>query len=272
MNIKGTLLNFDTPLLMAIMNITPDSFFEKSRINKKDDIKSIIEKKFNETADIIDIGAMSTRPNAKIISQNEEWKRLEPILKITNKHFPDKIFSIDTFRSEIAKRAVKDYGISIINDISGGDFDDKMFETAAEINVPYILMHKQGNIETMHNNVYYELFIRDIMFYFSEKIAKLNLLGISDIIIDPGFGFSKTIEQNYILLNNLNNFKIFKLPILAGLSRKRMVWQQLNISCEESLNATTVLNTIALYKGINILRVHDIVEARQAINLLQIFN
>ena len=266
-NIKNKFAFTDKITLMAILNITPDSFFESSRITETENIKSIIAKKFADGADIIDIGAMSTAPNAKIISQNEEWQRIEPVLKIISKDFNDKLFSIDTFRAEIAKRAVNDYGISIINDISGGDFDDKMFDVVAQCDVPYILMHRQGNLENMHTSTNYKFFIEDVMSYFHNKISELNSLGVSDIVIDPGFGFSKTVDQNYILLNNLDRFKIFNLPLLAGLSRKTMLWKYLDLTPDNALNATSVINTIALYKGANILRVHDVVEARQVIDL-----
>jgi dihydropteroate synthase len=210
---------------------------------------------------------MSSRPGAEIINDKEEWSRLEPVLSAILKDFSDKHFSIDTLRASIAERSVSDYGLSIINDISGGKFDKKMFETVAKCNVPYIIMHMIGTPENMQQNVNYDSIIDDIILYFSDKIQTLKSLGVNDVIIDPGFGFSKTIEQNYFLLNKLEKFKIFELPILAGLSRKSMIWKQLNLKPETALNGTSVLNTIALNNGANILRVHDVVEAKQCVEL-----
>lgn len=265
--IKGNLLSFDKPLVMGIVNLTPDSFFSGSRLKDKDKAYAVISGMFENGADIIDIGAMSTRPGAPVIDENEEWERYCPVLEIILKYFPDKIFSIDTFRSGIAEKAVKDYGIDIINDITAGEFDPLMFETVAECKVPYIIMHMVGLPENMQNNVNYGSLMGDMVLYFSEKVEKLKLLGVADIIIDPGFGFSKTVDQNYILLNHLESFKIFEMPILAGLSRKTMIWKYLDIIPEIALNGTTVLNTIALNNGADILRVHDVVEAKQTVEL-----
>lgn len=265
--VKNKLLSFDNPMVMGIVNLTPDSFFCQSRLKATDKSYEIISKMFENGADIIDIGAMSTRPGAKIVDEKEEWDRYQPVLEIILKKFPERLFSIDTFRSSIAKKAVKNYGISIINDITAGEFDPDMFEVVAECKVPYVIMHMVGLPENMQDNVSYESFMRDIILYFSAKVEKLKQLGVSDIIIDPGFGFSKTVEQNFILLNNLESLGIFELPVLAGLSRKTMIWKLLGISPDEALNGTTVLNTIALGKGVNILRVHDVVEASQAVKL-----
>ncbi|MDR2010491.1 MAG: dihydropteroate synthase [Bacteroidales bacterium] len=267
MQIKGKLIDFNKPLVMGIINITPDSFFSNSRMKNADEAKKKIEEMLENGADIIDIGAMSTRPGAGIITEEEEWDRYEPVLDVALKYFNNTIFSVDTFRSSIAKRSVKDYGVSIINDITGGEYDEKMFETVAECKVPYIVMHMVGLPENMQNNVEYKSLLGDILFYFSKKVEELRLLGVSDIIIDPGFGFSKTIDQNYVLLNNLDSFKIFDLPVLAGLSRKTMIRKYLNISPDEALNGTTILNTLALDKGANILRVHDVKEAKQVVEL-----
>ena len=269
-NIKNKLHNFDKPKIMGILNITPDSFYKESRLSNTDNIHKTIETMFAEGADIIDIGAMSSRPGAKIIDKKEEWKRLEPVLGIISKHFSNYIFSIDTLHSEIAKRAVKDYGIAIINDISAGEFDKNMFETVAECKVPYIIMHMLGTPENMQQNVNYGSLLDDILYYFSERVNRLNSLGVNDIIIDPGFGFSKTIEQNYELLNKLEDFKIFNSPLLVGVSRKSMIWKPLNISVETALNGTSILNTIALTKGANIIRVHDVKEAKECIDLLHL--
>ena len=216
---------------------------------------------------MIDIGAVSTRPGLTILKQEDEWQLLEPVLNLVNKKYSNIIFSLDTVYAETSKRAVKDFGIDIINDISGGEFDKKMFETVADLDVPYILMHMRGTPENMQEKTDYENFIEDIIFYFSEKIAQLNSMGVNDIIVDPGFGFAKTVAQNFELLNNLERFKVFELPILAGLSRKTMIWKTLGITPLEALNGTTVLNTIALMKGSHILRVHDVKEAKEVVKL-----
>jgi dihydropteroate synthase len=252
---------------MGIVNITPDSFFEKSRNKTQKEVFQRILQVIAEGADIIDLGAMSTRPNFNFISEEDEWDRFKPILEYILKNLSDKIFSIDTFRSEIAKRAVLDYGIDIINDISGGQYDKKMFETAALCNCPYILMHLVGGIEKMHEVHNYHNFIQDMLFYFSEKIKQLHLLGVSDIILDPGFGFSKTVDQNFELLNNIDKFHLFEMPVLVGISRKTMIWKYLNLTPNDALNGTSVLNTFSLTKGANILRVHDVMEARQCVDL-----
>lgn len=252
---------------MGIINLTDDSFYSGSRAT---DLKSAEDKIVNmldEGADIIDIGAMSSRPGSKIISPDEEWKRLEPILQMIKTKYNDKIFSLDTVHSEIAKKAVCDFGIDIINDISSGTIDDRMFNTVSELKVPYIIMHMRGKPENMQNLTKYNSLINDIIYFFSEKVRKLNAMGVNDIIIDPGFGFSKTIEQNYNLLNNLDKLSIFELPILVGLSRKTMIWKTLGISPELSLNGTTALNMIALNKFANIIRVHDVKEAKEVVNI-----
>ncbi|SRR5574344_104618 len=266
-NIKGKLVDLTNPLVMGIVNITPDSFYEGSRTSKLDDTIDRIEKLISEGANIIDIGAMSTKPNCENISEDEEWQRLLPVLKIIKNKYSDTIFSIDSFRANIVKRAVLDYGIDIINDISGASFDEAMFETVAECKCPYILSHIQGTNLTMHNETSYSDFLNDILYYFSEKINILKNLGVCDIIIDPGIGFSKTVEHNFSLLKNLDKLSIFERPILVGLSRKTMIWKTLNISPSESLNGTTVLHTYALMKKANILRVHDVKEAVESVKL-----
>lgn len=266
-NIKGSLYDFSNPHIMGILNFTPDSFNPASRVIDNGEIKERIEKMFAEGADIIDIGGMSTRPGSKIIDADEEWQRLLPALEIISMHFPDKIFSLDTFRAEIARRAVNDYGISIVNDISGGDADKLMFETIASLHVPYIIMHGASNPLTMHNGTEYAFFPGDILHFFSEKVNRLHSLGVSDIIIDPGFGFSKTVDQNYELMEHLDDFCMFELPLLVGISRKSMLWKYLNITVENALNGTTVLNTIALQKGADILRVHDVAESVEAVKI-----
>lgn len=252
---------------MGILNLTPDSFYAGSRVREKKTAEDKIAGMHSDGAEIIDIGAMSSRPGAPILSTEEEWSRLEPVLKIVSAKFQNLCFSLDTINSEIAKRAVEDYGIDIINDISGGNLDAKMFETIASLNVPYIIMHMRGTPETMQQLTDYKSLTGDIIYYFSEKIRQLNNLGVNDIIIDPGFGFSKTIEQNYSLLNKLDEFSVFGIPVLAGLSRKSMIWKELGITPAEALNGTTALNMFALTKGANILRVHDVKEAKEVVRL-----
>jgi dihydropteroate synthase len=265
--VKGKLISMESPLVMGIINLTDDSFYSGSRANDLKTAEEKIVNMLNDGADIIDIGAMSSRPGSKIISPEVEWDKLKPILQIIKTKYSDKIFSLDTVHSEIAKKAVNDFGIDIINDISSGTIDDNMFNTIAELKVPYIIMHMRGQPENMQNFTEYNSIITDITYFFSEKMSKLNALGVNDIIIDPGFGFSKTIEQNYILLNNLDKFSIFGLPILAGLSRKSMIWKTLGTSPELSLNGTTALNMIAINKSANIIRVHDVKEAKEVVTI-----
>ena len=266
--VKSNLLSFDSPIVMGILNLSHDSFYSKSSFTQLEFIDKQIEKMLDEGADIIDIGAVSTRPGAIILNPGQEWKILEPALKLIQQKYYNFVFSLDTVNSETAKKAVKDFGIDIINDISAGEIDKKMFETIADLGVPYIIMHMRGNPENMQKNTDYQDLLGEIVYYFSEKLEKLNSLGNNDVIIDPGFGFSKNLEQNFELLNKLDRFKIFELPILAGLSRKTIVWKSLNITPDEALNGTTALNTIALLKGANILRVHDVKEAKQIVKLV----
>jgi len=265
--LKGKLHNFSNPLVMGILNITPDSFYSGSRVDNPEMAKDKIALMFDEGADIVDIGAMSSRPGAEILDTEDEWKRLEPILKIVSAKFADKYFSLDTLNSVVAARAVNDYGIDIINDISAGNFDKKMFETIAALNVPYIIMHMNGTPSNMQQKTNYNSLLGDIILYFSEKIKELNSLGVNDIIVDPGFGFSKTIDQNFTLLNNLESFSVFEMPVLVGLSRKSMIWKQLNTTPEHALNGITALNMLALSKGANIIRVHDVKEAVELVSL-----
>lgn len=266
-NLKGRLLNFETPMVMGILNLTPDSFFSGSRVFNSEQAEQKILKMINDGADIIDIGAMSSRPGSVLLTKEEEWGRLEPVLSVIKEKFSNSVFSLDTVYAETAKRAVCDYGIDIINDISAGNIDDEMFETVAGLSVPYIIMHMRGTPENMQKNVDYKDIIGEIVLYFSEKVSKLNSLGVNDVIIDPGFGFSKTIDQNFELLAALQRFAIFELPILAGLSRKSMVWKTLGITPDEALNGTTALNMLALMNGANILRVHDVKEAKETVKL-----
>lgn len=271
LNCNGRLLLLDEPLVMGILNATPDSFYEKSRFSSEKQLLLQVEKMLSEGADIIDAGGYSTRPGAKNISEKEELQRLIPAIKIILKKFPRIIISADTFRSEVAKAAVEN-GASIINDISGGTSDKKMFETVAKLGVPYILMHIQGTPQTMQNNPQYKNVTKEILFFFAEKTKQLKELGVKDIILDPGFGFGKTLEHNYEILKNLNDFKIFELPILAGFSRKSMINKVLHTKPENALNGTTVLNTMALMKGAKILRVHDVKEAKEAVKIWKMVN
>lgn len=268
-NVNGKLIDVSAPLVMAILNTTPNSFYSKSRINGEEAIIKKVEQFLNEGAKIIDIGAYSSRPGAPLISWQEEWQRLEPVLKIMKSHYPQALISIDTFRSEIVKRAVEEYGAAIINDISGGNIDTKMFEVVGKYNVPYILMHMKETPLTMQKNPNYEHLIQEMISYFSEKKQRLIEYGVKDIILDPGLGFAKTSEHNFEILARLEEFFMLEMPILIGLSRKSMIYKTLNTTPEEALNGTSVLHTIALQKGAKILRVHDVKEATEAIKLYE---
>lgn len=269
-NCKGQLLDLSKPIVMGILNITPDSFYDGGFYNQEEKILQRLNQMMDEGAAIVDIGAYSSRPGTSHISEKEELNRLTPVLELINKYFPDLIVSVDTFRSKIAKLVVNKYGVSIINDISAGQLDNKMFETVSELKVPYIIMHMKGRPENMQNNTQYKDLIKEVISYFSEKVNRLRELGHKDIIIDPGFGFSKTLHQNYEILKKLRNFEIFGLPILVGISRKSMIYKYLDINAEKALNGTSVLNTIALQNGANILRVHDVKEAIEAVKLVEL--
>ncbi len=266
MNCGGRLISFDKALIMGIINLTPDSFYDKSRKNSEISALKQAEKMLADGADILDLGAVSTRPGSAEISIDEELNRLLPSLKSIRKSFPESIISVDTWRTEVAKAAVNE-GADVINDISGGTMDADMFETIAQLKVPYILMHIQGTPQTMQQNPTYIDVVNEVIDFLAERIQKLRLLGVSDIIVDPGFGFGKTLQHNYTLLKHLEQFKILDCPILVGISRKSMITKTLNISAEEALNGTTVLNTISLLKGAKILRVHDVKEAVEAVKL-----
>jgi len=268
LNCKGQLIDLSTPRVMGILNVTPDSFFDGNHYLSEKAIGLRIEQVIAEGANFIDIGAYSSRPGAAEVSPTEEWNRLQMGLSIISRNYPQAIISIDTFRAEIAQRAVEEYGAAIINDISGGELDPQMFATIAKLRVPYIVMHMQGNPENMQEKPTYNNVVNDIVQYFSIKTNKLKELGIADIIIDPGFGFGKTLEHNYTLLKNLNDFKMFNHPVLIGVSRKSMIYKPLNIIPNEALNGTTVINTIALMKGAHILRVHDVKQAVEAVKLV----
>ena len=260
-------MDFSSPKVMGILNITPDSFFEDSRKQTEEKIRRRVVQVKKEGVDIIDVGAYSSRPNAAFVSEKEEMQRLDCALSILFEIYPEAVVSVDTFRSEIARKCVEKYGVAIINDISAGNLDDKMFDVVAGLKIPYIIMHMQGSPQSMMQYTTYNNLIQDIFLYFSKKINQLHRMGVRDIIIDPGFGFSKTTNQNYHLMNSLENFCIFGLPILVGISRKRMIRDILYCTSEESLNGTTVLNTLALTKKANILRVHDVKEAVEAVKI-----
>ncbi|MDO5523816.1 MAG: dihydropteroate synthase [Bacteroidia bacterium] len=268
-NINGSLIDFSTPLVMGILNVTPDSFYSASRGQSENEVIQRATQILDEGGTIIDLGGQSTAPTSALLTAKEELERLEPALAVIRREFPGAILSIDTFYSEVAKKAVEKYGANIINDISGGQIDEKMFETVARLNVPYILMHMRGTPQTMQQFTHYDNFIQDILYYFSEKTAKLNQLGVNDIIIDPGFGFSKTTDQNYQLMAYLKYFNTFDVPILAGISRKSMIYKLLGCTPQESLNGTSVLNTFSLLSGANILRVHDVKEAVECVKIVE---
>lgn len=267
-NCKGQLIDLSTPKVMGILNITPDSFFDGGKYGKLDDILSHTEKMISEGATFIDIGAYSSRPGAKHISEEEELKRIIPVVEAIHKSFPEALISIDTFRSEVA-RACIEKGAHIINDISAGKMDSGMFSTIAELQVPYIIMHMKGTPQTMQLNPTYENITTEVMKYFAEKIFELRKLGVNDIITDVGFGFGKTIDHNYQLLANLELFKSLGVPTLVGVSRKSMIYKLFEGSAKDALNGTTAVNTIALMKGANILRVHDVKEALEAIKITE---
>jgi dihydropteroate synthase len=269
---NGKLLTIDKPMVMGIINVTSDSFFSGSRYRFSHSIARRAKQIMEEGGQIIDIGACSTRPGAKPVSEQEELKRLDKALSAIRKRYPETIVSVDTFRATVAKWAVKEYRVDIINDISAGQMDSKMFETIAELNVPYILMHMQGTPENMQHNPTYENVIRELVLFFNDKIEKLKQLNVKDIIIDPGFGFGKTIEHNYTILRNLETFKLLELPLLVGISRKSMIYKPLNAKPEHALNGTTVLNTYAVLKGASILRVHDVKETVETIKLVDLIN
>jgi len=270
-NCRGKLISLQKPLIMGILNITEDSFFDGSKYLTESKWLTQTEKMITEGADIIDIGAASTRPGAKLISAKDEMEIIGKVLKSVRKEFPDIIISVDTYHSEVARLSVAN-GTDIINDISGGEIDKQMFATIAELKCPYILMHIKGNPENMQLNPQYNNLIEEMMLFFSERINKLSLLGVNDIIIDPGFGFGKSLEDNYKLLNELETFHFFELPILLGISRKSMINKVLHIKPEEALNGTTVLNTIALLKGTKLLRVHDVKEAVETVKIVEMLN
>jgi len=269
LDLRGKAFKLSQPKVMGILNVTPDSFYAGSRKQTDHEIETRIRQMVEEGAGILDIGAYSTRPNADDVSPEEEMKRLRHGLGILRKLYPEAVVSVDTFRANAAKMCVEEYGVQIVNDISGGRMDHEMFRTVAQLGVPYVLTHMKGTPQTMQQAPHYEDVVKEVCSYFQSYIRDLRDAGVKDIILDPGFGFGKTVEHNYQLLNNLEEMHQFHLPLMAGFSRKSMIWRVLNNTPEEALNGSTVLNTISLLKGVNILRVHDVKECVEVIKLTQ---
>jgi dihydropteroate synthase len=269
LNIGGKLLDLSTPQVMGILNVTPDSFYSGSRVLQVEDAYKKAERMISEGASILDLGGHSTRPGADAVSEEEELKRVLPVVEMIQKRFPDAIISIDTFRSTVARESIA-AGAHIINDIAGGNMNPNMFETVAALHVPYILMHSRGTPQTMKELNQYDDLVTDVLRELQTKIYQLQQLGVKDIVADMGFGFAKNADQNYVLLNELKAFQILNVPLLIGVSRKSMIWRKLNITADQSLNGTTVLNTIALLNGASILRVHDVKKAVEAVKLVQL--
>lgn len=267
LNIGGKLLDLSTPQVMGILNITPDSFYSESRVPQLEEAYRKAERMLSEGASMLDLGGHSTRPGADAVSEEEESRRILPVVEMLRKKFSDAILSIDTFRASVARKAVE-AGAHIINDIAGGNLDPQMFETVATLKVPYILMHSRGTPQTMKELNQYDDLVTDVLRELQVKIYQLQQLGVKDIVADMGFGFAKNADQNFILLNALKSFQMLNVPILAGVSRKSMIWRKLDITPDQSLNGTTVLNTVALLNGASILRVHDVKEAVEAVKLV----
>ena len=269
LNVRGKLLDLSEPQIMGILNVTPDSFFSGSRKQTDVEIRDRVEQIVGEGGQMIDIGAYSSRPGADDVSPEEEMARLRKGMKIVRDIAPDIPVSVDTFRADVARMCVEELGVDIINDISGGELDKDMFNTVAKLGVPYILMHMKGNPQNMQNNPQYDDLMKEVLLYFADKIQRLRDLGQKDIILDPGFGFAKTLEHNYELMNHMEELKVFELPILSGISRKSMIYKLLGTSPLEALNGTTVLNTISILKGASILRVHDVKEAKEVARMIK---
>lgn len=267
-NLNGALMDLSTPRVMGILNLTPDSFFGGSRMQTVEQVVGRIEQMRNEGADMVDVGACSTRPGAQQPSLQEEMERLRKGLSLVREVWPEAVLSVDTYRSQVARMCVEEFGVAIVNDISAGQMDEEMFPTIAQLGVPYVMTHMQGTPETMQQHPHYQHILKEVCLFFAKRIDALRKLGAKDIILDPGFGFGKTLEHNYQLLANLHELNLFDLPLLVGVSRKSMVYKLLETTPDEALNGTTSLHTIALLKGANILRVHDVKEARQAVTIV----
>lgn len=271
-NANGKLLDLSTPCVMGILNATPDSFYAGSRMQTEAQIARRVEQMAQEGAGIMDVGAYSSRPGAADVSAKEEMERLRTALGVVRRLQPDAIVSVDTFRADVARMCVEEYGTAIINDISGGELDKDMFATVARLQVPYVLMHMQGTPQDMQQRPHYDSLLEDVFLYFARKVQQLRDLGVKDIILDPGFGFGKTLEHNYELLAHLEDFRIFELPLLAGVSRKSMIYRLLDTTPAEALNGTTVVHSICLLKGADILRVHDVHQAVEAVKIIMKMN
>ena len=261
-------MDLSQPRVMGILNVTPDSFFAESRKQTDEAVEAQVERMLAEGADMIDIGAYSSRPNAEHVSAEEEMARLRRGLAALRRAAPEAVVSVDTFRADVARMCVEEYGVAIINDIAAGEMDPEMFATVAQLGVPYVMMHMQGTPQNMQLNPHYDNLMKEVMTYFAEKVDRLRQMGAKDLILDPGFGFGKTLDHNYELLSHMEEFAEFGLPLLVGISRKSMIYRLLDITPQESLNGTTVLNTIALLKGAHILRVHDVKPAVEAVKMV----
>lgn len=268
-NVGGKLMDLGEPQVMGILNVTPDSFYSASRKNTEQEIADRVQAILAEGGSMIDIGAYSSRPGADDVSAEEEMNRLRGGLKILRNIAPDAVVSVDTFRADVAKMCVEEFGVQIINDISGGELDDRMFDTVAALGVPYILMHMKGDPQTMQNGPHYDDLLAEMLRYFGTKVQQLHELGVKDVILDPGFGFAKTLEHNYELMNRMQDLQVLELPMLVGISRKSMIYRLLGTSPEEALNGTSVLNTLALLKGASILRVHDVKAAVEVVQIVK---
>lgn len=268
-NVNGSLMDLSKPCVMGILNVTPDSFYEGCRMQTETDITYRVEQIIKEGAGMIDIGAYSSRSNAKNVSPQEEMERLRMGLKVLRKVQPHAIVSVDTFRADVARMCVEEYGVAIINDIAAGEMDKDMFRTVAKLNVPYIMMHMKGTPQNMQQHPHYDDFLKDVFLYFTRKVQQLRDMGVKDLILDPGFGFGKTMKHNYELLAHLEEFRVFELPLLVGVSRKSMIYNLLGTTSQEALNGTTVLNTLSLLKGADILRVHDVREAVETVKIVE---
>ncbi|WP_297272986.1 dihydropteroate synthase [uncultured Bacteroides sp.] len=268
-NVNGRLMDLSPPRVMGILNVTPDSFYAGSRMQTEEAIAQRVRQIVDEGADMIDIGAYSSRPNAHHVSQEEEMERLRMGLAVLRRVAPEAVVSVDTFRADVARMCVEEYGVAIINDIAAGEMDGKMFETVADLRVPYIMMHMQGTPQDMQQRPHYDNLLKEVFLYFAKKVQQLRDLGVKDMILDPGFGFGKTLEHNYELLAHLEDFSVFELPVLVGVSRKSMIYKLLDTTPADALNGTTVVDTICLLKGADILRVHDVRQAVETVKIVE---
>lgn len=268
-NLRGAIYTFDRPKIMGILNVTPDSFYDGAKYTSQSDQLSRVQEMLKEGLDFLDLGACTSKPGATMISEEEELFRLESSMENIRKEFPDLYISIDTFRSGIARKMVQDYGADLINDISAGTFDPEMFKTMADLNVPYIIMHMQGNPQNMQDYPKYGNVVKDILKFLATKMHELNLIGVKDIIVDPGFGFGKSLDHNYKILADLDAFSLLETPVLVGISRKSMISGLLDVGVDDSLIGTTAAHSYALMKGVDILRVHDVKAAKETIEIIQ---